>query len=244
MSATNIDQEKELALKQETTSLMQTVEQIKITTVAEYTNAERLLQGIKALQKKITDYFEPLRAAAYEAYSKINDRKKSELKPVDDAYSKLAGMLGTWRDEQERIRQEAQRKADAEAAERQRKEQEKLLARAQKAEAAGKTDKAQELAEQAASHFVPANLVPETVTKTTKTEAGSTTWIPDLEITLDHGCELEVAKAIAEGKIPPTVIEVLPGKLKKWAVATGVKNFMGHGIKIRTIQRPSTSSKG
>lgn len=242
MPATNIDQEKELALKQETTSLMQTVEQTKITTVAEYTNAEKLLQGIKALQKKITDYFEPLRAAAYEAYSKINDRKKSELKPVDAAYSKLGGMMAAWRMEQERIRQEAQRKADAEAAERQRKEQEKLLARAQKAEAAGKTEKAAELAEQAASHFVPANLVPETVAKTTKTEAGSTTWIPDLEVTLDPGCEMEVAKAIAEGKLPATVIEVLPGKIKKWAVANGVKNFMGHGIKIRQIQRPSVKA--
>lgn len=242
MQGTTIDQQKELELKQETTGLMQTVEQTRITTVAEYNSADKLLQGIKALQKKITDYFEPLRAAAYETYTKINERKKSELKPVEAAYSKLAGMLATWRDEQERIRQEAQRKADAEAAERQRKEQEKLLARAQKAEAAGKTEKAQELAEQAASHFVPANLVPETVAKTTKTEAGATTWIPDLEITLNPGCEMEVAKAIVEGKLPATFIEVLPGKIKKWAVATGVKNFMGHGIKIKSIQRPSVKA--
>lgn len=242
MPATNIDQEKELALKQETTGLMQIVEQTKITTVAEYNSADKLFQGIKALQKKITDYFEPLRAAAYKTYTEINDRKKAELKPVDAAYSKLGGMMAIWRMEQERIRQEAQRKADAEAAERQRKEQEKLLARAQKAEAAGKTEKAAELAEQAASHFVPANLVPETVAKTTKTESGSTTWIPDLEVTLNLDCEIEVAKAIVEGKLPATVIEVLPGKVKKWAVANGVKNFMGHGIKIRQIQRPSVKA--
>ena len=107
--------------------------------------------------------------------------------------------------EQKRIEREAQEKAEAEARREEQRQRELLLARAAKAEEKGKTEKAEELLEQAQQVFVPANIIPMTE-KRIETESGKTTMIPELKIAVIDG--RKVLRAVLDGTLPMNCIEI------------------------------------
>lgn len=123
----------------------------KIATAAQFSEAGAKLVGIMALKKKIAETFDKHIANAFKAHKDLVAEKKEHENPLIEAegYIKRA-MLG-YQQEQERIRREAEAKAQEEA----RKQREKLEAQAAKAIEKGKTEKAEALQVAAASVVVP-----------------------------------------------------------------------------------------
>lgn len=86
-----------------------------------YEIAGNLLRDIKGWQKKIKDYWEPLRVSAKQSYDNVLARKKEMLDPVENAEKILKRKMGSYTMEQERkAREQAemQRRLAQEEAER------------------------------------------------------------------------------------------------------------------------------
>lgn len=95
-----------------------------IRSVESYTAAAELLQGMKALRKRIAETFDPHIKRAFESHRALTREKADAEAPLAEAERIVKDAMVAWDTEQERIRIEAQRKADEEA--RQREEQERL----------------------------------------------------------------------------------------------------------------------
>ena len=76
--------------------------------------AGELTKQVKAMQKQVTEYWEPMRKSTYEAYTAVNQHKKEMLDPLASAEKILKRKMGDYTMEQERLRRErdeAMRKA-------------------------------------------------------------------------------------------------------------------------------------
>lgn len=103
-----------------------------VTNAEQYAVASEFLKTIKGAQKKVVDFFAPMKQKAHEAHKAITQQESATLKPLQDAETSLKRNLLTFYNEQERIRIEAQRKLQAEADEAARKERERLEREASK----------------------------------------------------------------------------------------------------------------
>lgn len=91
----------------------------------QYQGAAVFLKTIKASQKKVADFFAPIKAAARAAWMKTTEGEAEILKPLDDAEKLLKNKMLDYQREQERIRQAELARLQAIEAERVRKEREK-----------------------------------------------------------------------------------------------------------------------
>lgn len=165
----------------------------KIANNQQYAEAGERLKGIKALLKEVGDSFDPIIKKAHDAHKEAVGKKKEHEQPLLEAERIYkTGMLG-YQQEQERIRREEQARLEEAA----RKERERLETRAAKAEEKGKDEKAAELRAQAAT--VPAPVVS---IETPKVSGISTreSW---RAVVFD---KTALIKAVAEGKVPDTII--------------------------------------
>lgn len=89
-----------------------------------YLKAVDFLKGLKRIQGMIDDTFDAPIKAAHDAHKSIVAAKKKHSEPVAEAERLIKAKVGTWAQEQERVRREAEEKA--------RKEQERLEAEARK----------------------------------------------------------------------------------------------------------------
>ena len=99
----------------------------------EFASAGSLLKEIKQMQKKVKEYWEPLRAKAKEAYDDVLSRKKEMLDPLESAEKMLKVKMGAYSDEKNRkarMQEEAMRLLA-------RQEMERKLEEAATAEAEG-----------------------------------------------------------------------------------------------------------
>lgn len=130
---------------------LERAESLTITDAATYEGATEDLKAIKAKYREI----EAERKALKQPIDEAARRVQSFFKPPLDFLTKAEGVikrkLSDYSREQQRIQQEAQRKADEAA----RKERERLAARARKAEESGKAEKAEQLAQQAETVTAP-----------------------------------------------------------------------------------------
>jgi len=111
---TEVNQEQEL--KTEALTLVEHAKVIKIIDQRSYDDATSLLtKTIIPFKERIVEFFEPMRKAAHAAYQTILDKKKEHLGPVEQAEKTVKDAIRKWDDEQERIRQELQAKAQKEA---------------------------------------------------------------------------------------------------------------------------------
>ncbi|MBM4311421.1 MAG: hypothetical protein FJ119_10820 [Deltaproteobacteria bacterium] len=200
---------------------------VKVVDKATYESAGALALAIKDMTKQVTDYWKPIKDKAYAAHKEICARETELLKPLKDA----AGLIDTRRraylNEQELIRQEAERKARAIAEEQARKEREKLAAQAAKAAEKGKAEKASELAAQAAEVVAAPVFVAPAIDKNVRKDIAVS--VTDLKA---------LCAAIGAGIVPPTVVEVKAGALKSWAKAMQIKNGQVPGIVITETIAP------
>lgn len=98
------------------------------------------LRDIKALQKQITERFEPAVSAANKAHKELTKLRSSLLEPLESAERTLKNRVAIYLQEKQRLAIEEQRRNEAEA---RRKAEEERLASAAQLEAQGRVAEAQ-----------------------------------------------------------------------------------------------------
>jgi len=187
--------------------------QLVIKDQATYTTAANILQDIAAIEKRIIEHHKPIKDAAFSAHKIAVATERRFLDPLTEAKGIIKKAISTWTVEQERIRREAQQKAEDEA---RRKEEERRLAEAIEAEKAGDTVKAEAIISKPIEPVVVSKIQP-----TFNKVAGVTTrenWSAEV-IDLKALCQ-----AIAEGKAP--LESVLPNMPLLNSMARTAKDLM------------------
>lgn len=134
---------------------------ITISDQTSYDKAAKLLIDIADLEKEITDHHSDPKKKTHAAWKAIVAAEKKLLEPLTEAKGIIKRGLGSWIQEQERIRQEQERKAQEEA---RRREEEARLALAVEAEKHGASEETkQEILSTALPMQVP--VVPSTFQK-------------------------------------------------------------------------------
>ncbi len=199
-------------------------EALTITTPEQYEAAVAELQVIKGKFKEVEGSRKELKKPLDEAVKKLQDFFRNPLDFLTKAESILKRKILAYQQEQDRLRREEQARLDEAA----RKEQDKLAAQAQRAEAAGKTEKAEVLQQRAATVVAP------TVVRSAPRVSGlSTRKVYTVEITDIKA----LCKAVAEGRVPASYVEanlkVLNAQartLKTEFVCDGVKVIEGDSL--------------
>jgi len=105
---------------------------LAVRSAADYAGAGEFLKAIKGAQKRVTDHFGPMKAAAHAAWKTITGKEAETLKPLTEAEALVKRRMIDYQTEQERIRQAEQARLQAEAdaaAERERARLEKEAAK-------------------------------------------------------------------------------------------------------------------
>lgn len=121
----------------------------------EYIHAVETLKLAKGYRQKVVDFFAPMKKRAYDSWKGICNTESQFTTRLDGIEKTAKSALITYQRREEEKRLAEQRRLQAEADERARKEAERLAARAEKAELSGKTEKAEVLREQAAEVVAP-----------------------------------------------------------------------------------------
>ncbi len=126
-------------LSKEVTSIEAQANEIVIRNDDDYAFAGQVTRNVKAAQKKVEDYWEPMRKSTYEAYKAVTDHKKEMLDPLKNAETILKRKIGVYQMEQERKRREEEERLRKLAEE----EANRKLEEAVKAEANGDLESAE-----------------------------------------------------------------------------------------------------
>ena len=151
--------------------------------------------------------------------------------------------------EQKRLETEQRKKAELKAKLDEEKKRQHLLNLAVKAEERGNNEKAQEYLEQAENIWQVPVVVPQ-VSKTIKTEAGTTTMRKDVHVEITN--PLEVLHAIVRGKLPLDCVEIKTSKIKAHIrpydhhddITKLPKEFFEMGVSIQRTYTPYTRMEG
>lgn len=204
---------------------------IQVTDKPTYTAAGEFGKSLKELEKKIVDYFAPLKKAAHEAHKAITKREADELSPVREAMDCVRKSMNRYLADVEDARRKAEAAAQKAAEEEAEKERQRLLRQAEKAEAKGNEEKVEELLEKAENVYV----APVTVARDTSVKTDT--------VSLSSAMELEVAVSdlrafvvgLVQKNLPPTMLEVKHAPLKAWVKANALTSFPG--LVIREVPK-------
>ena len=128
--------------------------QCKVTNEVELHEAGEFLVTLKKLIKEVDAWFKPMIDQAYSAHKAICNKKNLYVKPLQEAETTIKQKIGTFQMELDRIREEEERKAREKAEKEAEIERQRLLKQAEKAEAKGNQEKAQECLNAAAEVYV------------------------------------------------------------------------------------------
>lgn len=208
------DQIKETAL-----TLCESASNVVVQDQGGYEKASMFLKAIKDGKKIIVDFFAPMKEATNKAHKSVCEKEKNELTPINNAEKRVKSLMIDYVNEQEKLRREEERRANAIAEKEAEKERLKLEKQAEKALNKGNTEKAEEKLEQAENVYVEPVAVAPTVSKTTRLDSGTVSTRKDVEVILpesEQGIK-ELCRAIADGNVPVTCVKFSPGRLKVWA---------------------------
>lgn len=115
-----LDSPEEQGLSKEVSDFERRVSTMQVADDLGYAAAGNLLKQVKAMQKKVKEYWEPLRVSAKKAYDDVLAKKKEMTEPIDGAEKILKRKMGDYamekerkaREEEERRRREAQAEID------------------------------------------------------------------------------------------------------------------------------------
>ncbi len=113
---------------------------VVIVTDRDFESAGELLRDVKSLRQEIHAHHNPMIEAASRAHKLAIAARKKLDEPLDMAEREIKRRMGDYRDEQERIQREEQRRLEAEARAR---EEERRLAEAEALEAEGRAAEAE-----------------------------------------------------------------------------------------------------
>lgn len=104
-------------LGKEASLIERRVSAMEVTSDFGYTAAGELLKQVKTMEKRIKEYWEPLRVSAKRAYDDVIAKKKEMLDPIEGAEKILKRKMGDYSIEQERKARELeeQRRREAQA---------------------------------------------------------------------------------------------------------------------------------
>lgn len=122
----------ELAIREEVSPVIQTANSLIVTNAEEYSYGAEFLKKIKEAQKRVMDYFSPMKTKAHEAHRQICDREGELLTPLKSAEDTTKRKLLSWKMEDDRKREEERRRLQAEADEKARIERDRLAKQAEK----------------------------------------------------------------------------------------------------------------
>ena len=146
-------------VEKETSDMIVQIQYLVITSQTEYEDAADYLRRVKEQQNKVEESFNPIITKAHQAHKEAIGQRDKHLVPLKDAEKRIKFLMGDYQGEKERIAKiEAERLvkiAEAEA----EKERKRLQAIKERAEATGKTEKAQMVAEQIENITVEAVVV-------------------------------------------------------------------------------------
>lgn len=114
----------EITLRDTVMTCKDSAESVIVKNPADYDSANWMRREIKATIAKITDYWKPLKDAAYAQHKAIVARESEILTPLKEADKTVETRMLVWWREQERIRLEAEREQARQAAEMRRREEE------------------------------------------------------------------------------------------------------------------------
>ena len=217
-------------VEQETQALdiYQQASAVKVRDKATYESAGALALCIKDMTKQVTDYWKPIKDKAHAAHKEICAREAELLKPLKDAQAIIDRERRAYLAEQERIRQDAERKARAIADEAARKERARLEAQAAKAAEKGKAEKAAELIEKAAEVVSAPVFVAPVIEKNVRKDIA--VQVTDIKALLLF---------IAQEKFAPVdAVEIKASVLKTWCKNNQIKNGQVPGIVITETISP------
>jgi len=217
-------------VKKEAAGLMAWANNLVVATADDYKGVVARLQDIKAIRKKWTDYWLPLKTTAHESWKGIVAKEK-EGTDVCDAAKRTAKIKAlTWKQEADRKAAEEQRKLQAEADERARKERERLEKEAAKLKT---PEKQAERLEQAAAVEAPVVTVQSAAAEITGA-SGRKTWKAEV---VDKAALIAAA---VPGSVAESLLEVNQEAADSFAKSTkgsvavpGVKFHIEEGLSIR-----------
>ena len=113
-----LDASEEASLGQEAGALQCRVSGMEVADDFGYAAAGELLKQVKSMQKRVKEYWEPLRISSKKAYDDVIAKKKEMLDPLENAETILKRKMGDFTIAQERLARELeeQRKREAQAA--------------------------------------------------------------------------------------------------------------------------------
>lgn len=152
MSETEIQQEI-LTVGHDATALVVTDNQT-------YLQAGELLTGIKSIEKRVKEYFKPLKESAHKAWRGLCERENEEIIKLTPAINHLNKQMTAYNIEQERIRKAEEERLRKEA---EKAEEERRLQEALQAEKEGRKEEAEAVLNEPI--YVPPPIVPKAVPK-------------------------------------------------------------------------------
>ncbi len=128
---------------------------LAIRSASDYQNAVEILKRVKGSRQQVVEFFADMKDRAYRSWKGIVATEKQFTDRLDtvEKQAKTACLVYQRAEEEKRLAE--QRRLQAEADERARREQEKLMRQAEKAAEKGREEKAEALREQAASVIAP-----------------------------------------------------------------------------------------
>ena len=213
-------------------TLLETAMKIKVVDEKTYLEAAEFCKKIKDEKKTREEFFKPLKAATHAAHKALCNKETASISPLDEADAHVRNkVIKPYLDEQDRLR-EIEQKKEAEksklAADAERK---KLLARAESAKKETTKERLEEAAEEIYQEPV---IVEHTVKKTASfSGGGGITRKKDIKIVITD--PIAFLKAVADGIIPVTCIEIKEGNIKRWVKAAGKEDEKIPGIRIEKV---------
>lgn len=134
----------ETTLQQTALSLRASAESVTITTQLGYDEANLFRREIKSTINKVSEYWKPLKDAAYAQHKAIVAREADMLTPLKEADKAVESSMLTYYREQERIRQELERERQRQEAVARRREEDARRAAEEAARLAAEAAQTQE----------------------------------------------------------------------------------------------------
>ena len=177
---------------------------------------------------------------AHQLHKTLCKERKDACDPWEKVKDRISKERNNYQVEQEYIRMEAQRKAEAVEAEKKEKERQKLLEQAIKLEEKGKLAQAEAKLEQAENVYDEPVFVPSAVEKKIELSfGGSVSSQRDFDVEVID--VKAICKAVADGHLPVGIIEIRNKELKEFCKLKQIENGDIEGlrinIKFRNINR-------
>lgn len=198
-------------IKEKSVVAVSNAKALVISTKEDYELGGNHILGLKALEKQIDNWFDPIRLKAHASWKEVVATQKNLKEPSIQARTLISSKMGIWRQEEERKRRAEEERlnkiAEAQA-------EEERLARALEAEQQGDQEEAEEILEQPV--YVPPVVLTKTVPK-----------IKNLVIRKNYSFRIKDQTKIPQTYMKPDEVKIrqLARSLKEDAQLPGVEFY-------------------